>query len=366
MNRHLTRVATAAIVAMLLGTAVFAGIANARSDLSRLTAATARFHSLVQAKNAGYGQPPAPPRSTSASRPSTGRARWASTSSTAACSTRTSTRPSPRRSSTSPTSTASSTWSRSSSSPSRTAGMPPIRASALAVRGGLHVHPVPNRYDIPAFYSLHVWLWKPNPAGLFMPFNPNASCDGARRPAARRRRHSPRRRSSRRPAASSSTARSGDRSRRPGLPHGVVAPADPARDGRRFIPAETPAHLGTFLALMATVASRAGCGEVRSSGDEAADEEPVVRSANDGAEAHDGAGARSAYLVARNGLARPGDATRRAREPSGRSETAGGQDALPSRRGVDQSTISRLERGILPGISLPRLAAIVAALPDLL
>ena len=48
MNRHLTRVATAAIVAMLLGTAVFAGIANARSDLSRLTAATARFHSTVQ------------------------------------------------------------------------------------------------------------------------------------------------------------------------------------------------------------------------------------------------------------------------------------------------------------------------------
>jgi hypothetical protein len=36
-----------------------------------------------------------------------------------------------------------------------------------------------NRFDIPAFYSLHVWLWKSNPAGLFMPFNPNVSCDGA-------------------------------------------------------------------------------------------------------------------------------------------------------------------------------------------
>ena len=35
----------------------------------------------------------------------------------------------------------------------------------------------PNRYDIPAFYSLHVWLWKPNPSGLFAPFNPRVSCD---------------------------------------------------------------------------------------------------------------------------------------------------------------------------------------------
>src|SRR5262245_56047677 len=36
----------------------------------------------------------------------------------------------------------------------------------------------PNRYDIPQFYALHVWLWKPNPSGLFMPFNPNVSCGG--------------------------------------------------------------------------------------------------------------------------------------------------------------------------------------------
>jgi hypothetical protein len=35
----------------------------------------------------------------------------------------------------------------------------------------------PNRYDIPQFYALHVWLWKPNPSGLFAPFNPKVSCD---------------------------------------------------------------------------------------------------------------------------------------------------------------------------------------------
>ena len=39
--------------------------------------------------------------------------------------------------------------------------------------------PEPNRYEIPAFYSLHVWLWKDNPAGMFKPFNRRVSCDNA-------------------------------------------------------------------------------------------------------------------------------------------------------------------------------------------
>jgi hypothetical protein len=37
----------------------------------------------------------------------------------------------------------------------------------------------PNRYNIPAFFSLHVWLWQDNPAGLFAPFNPDVSCGDA-------------------------------------------------------------------------------------------------------------------------------------------------------------------------------------------
>lgn len=35
----------------------------------------------------------------------------------------------------------------------------------------------PNRYQIPAFFSLHVWLYKHNPSGLFAPFNPTVSCN---------------------------------------------------------------------------------------------------------------------------------------------------------------------------------------------
>ena len=36
--------------------------------------------------------------------------------------------------------------------------------------------PSPNRYGIPAFYALHAWIWKPNPAGMFMPWNPRVDC----------------------------------------------------------------------------------------------------------------------------------------------------------------------------------------------
>jgi hypothetical protein len=33
-----------------------------------------------------------------------------------------------------------------------------------------------NRYGLPAFYELHVWLWQPNPAGMFADWNPEVSC----------------------------------------------------------------------------------------------------------------------------------------------------------------------------------------------
>ncbi|MBK5332305.1 MAG: hypothetical protein JJD93_10060 [Ilumatobacteraceae bacterium] len=33
-----------------------------------------------------------------------------------------------------------------------------------------------NRYGLPAFYSLHVWLYKHNPAGTFAMWNPDVTC----------------------------------------------------------------------------------------------------------------------------------------------------------------------------------------------
>lgn len=34
----------------------------------------------------------------------------------------------------------------------------------------------PNRYNIPAFFELHAWIWEVNPDGTFEDFNPEVSC----------------------------------------------------------------------------------------------------------------------------------------------------------------------------------------------
>jgi hypothetical protein len=34
----------------------------------------------------------------------------------------------------------------------------------------------PAMHGMPARYSLHVWVWQPNPSGVFAPFNPRVSC----------------------------------------------------------------------------------------------------------------------------------------------------------------------------------------------
>ena len=36
--------------------------------------------------------------------------------------------------------------------------------------------PAPNRFGIPAFYSLHAWAWKVNPEGDFFAWNPRVNC----------------------------------------------------------------------------------------------------------------------------------------------------------------------------------------------
>ena len=51
--------------------------------------------------------------------------------------------------------------------------------SAPELNGQLfHYFEAPNRFGLPAFYTLHVWAWKDNPAGTFTNWNPNVSCDG--------------------------------------------------------------------------------------------------------------------------------------------------------------------------------------------
>ncbi len=38
--------------------------------------------------------------------------------------------------------------------------------------------PSPNRFDIPAFYALHAWIYRGNPTGTFAPWNPKVTCPG--------------------------------------------------------------------------------------------------------------------------------------------------------------------------------------------
>jgi hypothetical protein len=40
-----------------------------------------------------------------------------------------------------------------------------------------HLFDSPNRFGLPAFYTLHVWAWKTNPNGTFGNWNPDVSCD---------------------------------------------------------------------------------------------------------------------------------------------------------------------------------------------
>ena len=41
----------------------------------------------------------------------------------------------------------------------------------------LHLFESPNRFGLPAFYTLHVWAWKDNPTGMFVNWHAKVSCD---------------------------------------------------------------------------------------------------------------------------------------------------------------------------------------------
>ena len=40
-----------------------------------------------------------------------------------------------------------------------------------------HRFEAPNRFGLPAFYTLHVWSWKHSPTGAFVNWHANVSCD---------------------------------------------------------------------------------------------------------------------------------------------------------------------------------------------
>ena len=40
-----------------------------------------------------------------------------------------------------------------------------------------HLFEAPNRFGLPAFYTLHVWAWKDSPTGTFVNWHASVSCD---------------------------------------------------------------------------------------------------------------------------------------------------------------------------------------------
>jgi hypothetical protein len=40
-----------------------------------------------------------------------------------------------------------------------------------------HLFEAPNRFGLPAFYTLHVWAWKDNPNGAFVNWHPDVRCE---------------------------------------------------------------------------------------------------------------------------------------------------------------------------------------------
>jgi hypothetical protein len=53
----------------------------------------------------------------------------------------------------------------------------PTHSAAPELMGQLfHYFESPNRFRLPAFYTLHVWAWKENPTGPFVNWHSNVSC----------------------------------------------------------------------------------------------------------------------------------------------------------------------------------------------
>jgi hypothetical protein len=56
------------------------------------------------------------------------------------------------------------------------AANPALPATPNLFGQDFHLTGEPNRYGLPPFYALHVWLWQPNPRGVFNDWNPSVRC----------------------------------------------------------------------------------------------------------------------------------------------------------------------------------------------
>ncbi|HEX2756364.1 MAG TPA: hypothetical protein VHM48_12920 [Candidatus Limnocylindrales bacterium] len=180
MTRRRSRLAAAALAAMVLGAGLVGSATAGHSDLNAVRAATARFHSLAAAGKGGFGQPPAPAplHECISSLDGTGAMGFHYIN-----------------------------GSRLDKVLDPT--LPEVLVYAPDADGKLHLAALeyvifqadwyadhaagtmptllgqdmmPNngaRFQIPPFFALHVWLFQDNPSGMFAPFNPDVSCGSA-------------------------------------------------------------------------------------------------------------------------------------------------------------------------------------------
>ena len=180
MKRRSTRFAAAGLAAMALSSVLFGGAVAGRSDLQIAKAATARFHDLTVAGDAGFGQPPAPAplHECISSLDNTGAMGFHYING-------------------------------GNLDEVLDPALPEVLVYAPDKHGKLKLAALeyvifqadwfknhaantmpmlfgqdfmPNdgtRFEIPPFFALHVWLFKSNPSGMFQPYNPNVTCANA-------------------------------------------------------------------------------------------------------------------------------------------------------------------------------------------
>jgi hypothetical protein len=169
-SRHLL---AALGIGVLLASVTAATVMAGRSDLYRAHAATARFNSLIQADKAGYGLPPEGPLSQCiASFDGTGAMGLHYINGNLLDGTVDATRPEAL------------VYGEDANGKLRLVALEYVvfesawtGEHAPMLFGEMFMKTeAPNRYEIPAFWALHVWIWEDNPSGTFASFNPAVAC----------------------------------------------------------------------------------------------------------------------------------------------------------------------------------------------
>ena len=180
MKRSLGQLAATALAIIAIGSLAIGGAVAAPSSLTAARAATARFHSLSLAGSAGYGQPPAPAplHECISSFDNTGAMGFHYINGGLLDADVDVTHPealvyAPDKHGKRKLVALEYVVFQDAWKEKHGDTMPELFGEMFMAT------PSPNRYAIPAFFSLHVWLYQDNPSGLFAPFNPTVSCGGA-------------------------------------------------------------------------------------------------------------------------------------------------------------------------------------------